>query len=431
MIEGIRYARVVVLCTLSLFFTACLTDDPAADAAVSLSFTNPADVSRIQTPDIVVNIFGTAVSEAKINSVAWVNDRGGRGNANGKEKWVTGNIVLQVGANVITVTATDADGNENSKSIEVEREESAKSTTGNPDPVSMYSYNSNLSNAAPVNGASIDPQLVYFFTVPGDDWIDRVVSHVEYLCCKGISGPGEGTAHNPKMSVSFSPWSVAIDLTGLEPGGVRRLRTMGNFLDGSQSAAFNFDFTVAGGAARQNTPPSISGSPSQFATVGMAYRFIPSGTDVDGDTVSFSIENKPGWLNFNKTTGRLSGIPTDNDVGIHGDIRISVSDGKTSTSLAQFSIEVEPGANGSATISWNPPMFRVDGNPLNNDLAGYQIRFGRTSLDYSNQVNVENAGIASYVVDNLSSGTWYFAVLAYDSAGQFSNPSEEVWKKIL
>ena len=57
MIERIRYARIIVLCTLSLLFSACLTDDSADKAAVSLTFTNPGDVSRIQTPDVAVNIF--------------------------------------------------------------------------------------------------------------------------------------------------------------------------------------------------------------------------------------------------------------------------------------------------------------------------------------------------------------------------------------
>ena len=73
----------------------------------------------------------------------------------------------------------------------------------------------------------------------------------------------------------------------------------------------------------------------------------------------------------------------------------------------------------------------MDGKPLNDGLAGYQIRYGKRSGNYSNQVNIESPGIASYVVDNLNSGTWYFTVLAYDKLGQFSDHSMEVEKKIL
>jgi len=32
-------------------------------------------------------------------------------------------------------------------------------------------------------------------------------------------------------------------------------------------------------------------------------------------------------------------------------------------------------------------------------------------------VNIPSAGIASYTVDNLAVGTWYFAVKAYNTAG--------------
>jgi hypothetical protein len=32
-------------------------------------------------------------------------------------------------------------------------------------------------------------------------------------------------------------------------------------------------------------------------------------------------------------------------------------------------------------------------------------------------VNVPSAGVASYTVDNLTAGTWYFAVKAYNTAG--------------
>lgn len=434
MIEGIRYARLIVLCTLSLLFSACLTDDSAkesAEAAVSLAFTNPANATQIQTPDIVVNIFGTATSNSQINKVEWVNDRGGRGNANGAEEWVTGNIVLKVGTNVITVKATDIDGNESSKSIEVEREETAKSTSESAEPVAMYSYSSDLRNAAPVDGATIDPKVVYFYWVPGDQWKTQQIAHVEYNCCKGISGPGEGTDYNPKMSVSFSPWSIALDLSGLEPGGIRRLRVVGHFVDGSDPTGQNYDFTVSGDQITQNAAPTISGDPNRKATVGLTYRFVPKATDSDGDTVSFSIANKPAWLNFSKTTGRLAGVPSANDVGIHGNIRVSVSDGKTSTSLAPFSITVEPTANGAATLTWNPPMFRIDGSPLNGQLAGYQIQFGKTSGNYSNQTKIDDPGLSSYVIDNLGSGTWYFAVLAYDSLGQRSDLSSEVQKTIL
>jgi hypothetical protein len=43
---------------------------------------------------------------------------------------------------------------------------------------------------------------------------------------------------------------------------------------------------------------------------------------------------------------------------------------------------------------------------------------------------VNTAGISSYVVDNLSAGTYYFVVSAYDSTGAESQASAVVSKTI-
>jgi hypothetical protein len=74
---------------------------------------------------------------------------------------------------------------------------------------------------------------------------------------------------------------------------------------------------------------------------------------------------------------------------------------------------------GSATISWLPPTQRTDGSVLSN-LAGYQIRFGTTAGALSNTIRLSNPGLTIYLVENLAPGTWYFAMVAVDSAGATS-----------
>ncbi len=210
-------ARYLCTFTIALSISACLTDDSEEktnSALPIISFTNPVNASTIETPDTVINLAGTAESEGEIESVTWANDRGGRGIANGRENWATGNIVLQQGMNNITITANDMLGNSNNKSIAV-------------------------------NQRSSD----------------------------------------------------------------------------------------------------------------------------------------------------------------------------------------EPWASGSATLSWTAPTERIDNTPLF-DLAGYRVRYGQSSGNHSNQITINNPGITTYVVDNLSSGTWYFTVSAFDSTGQFSDLSNEGQKSI-
>ena len=63
-----------------------------------------------------------------------------------------------------------------------------------------------------------------------------------------------------------------------------------------------------------NTAPKISGTPPTTATVGYWYNFVATATDADGDPLKFSIVNKPAWLVFNTTSGRLSQEPTSANV---------------------------------------------------------------------------------------------------------------------
>ena len=427
--EWTRFARYLGTLLLVLVLTGCLSNDSNNPAGPQVSFTNYGGAAQIQTPDIVVSIAGTATSNVEIESVEWTNDRGGRGSANGKENWVTGNIVLKLGTNNITVTATDSAGAAKSKSIAVEREATASAATVTSEtPEALYSYSNNLAAAAPVEGARIKPGPIFFLFSPTADMDAREISHIEYSCCKGISGPGAGSPFGSGLNVSFRPWSIAVDLSGMEPGGIRRLRTTIHFKDGSTPEAHVFDFEVAGSGST-NRAPKISGNPPNVATAGVAYNFRPTATDADGDSLSFNISNKPSWASFDRKTGILKGTPSNSHFGVFKNITISVSDGQSTTQLPGFSITVTPVSNGTATLTWDAPTQRTD-NTVLTDLAGYEIHFGQSPRSYSNRITVKNPGITTYMVDNLSSGTWYFAVSAFDSSGQKSNVSGEGQKTV-
>ena len=120
--------------------------------------------------------------------------------------------------------------------------------------------------------------------------------------------------------------------------------------DGAQSASLA-PFAVQ--VQAPNRAPTIGGTPAAVVTESATYNFLPSAADPDGDTLSFSVTNKPSWATFNGATGRLSGTPSASDVGTYSNIRISVSDGSLSANLPAFSISVEAG-NRAPTISGSP-----------------------------------------------------------------------------
>src|SRR5690606_27381569 len=119
-------------------------------------------------------------------------------------------------------------------------------------------------------------------------------------------------------------------------------------------------FTITVTAATKNTPPTISGLPSRSVLQNADYEFVPSAFDADGDTLSFSIANRPAWATFDRATGRLAGRPDGDDVGTFRNIVISVSDGAATAALPAFSIRVAA-ANSAPTISGTPPTQVVQG----------------------------------------------------------------------
>ncbi len=110
-------------------------------------------------------------------------------------------------------------------------------------------------------------------------------------------------------------------------------------------------------------------------------------------------------------------------------ITVSATDGGGDTSADTIVINRESTSGGSATLSWEAPTERTDGTALT-DLAGYTIHYGRMSGVYDYQIDVNTAGIATYVIENLVPGDWYFAMTAYDSEGMVSELSNEAQRSI-
>jgi len=187
------------------------------------------------------------------------------------------------------------------------------------------------------------------------------------------------------------------------------------------------------------------GSPPTSVDVERWYGFQSWATDTDGRAVSYSIKNKPSWATFDTTYGHLYGIPPTTAAGTYANIVISAGDGISQASLPAFSIVVvgeggstsggggtttppSSGGSGSATLSWQPPTTNTNGTAINN-LAGYTVYYGTSTSNYTS-VKVANPGLTSYTVSNLPAGSYSFAVVAYNSAGESSQDSKVVTKTI-
>jgi hypothetical protein len=78
----------------------------------------------------------------------------------------------------------------------------------------------------------------------------------------------------------------------------------------------------------------------------------------------------------------------------------------------------------SVTLVWDPPTKNVDGTVLK-DLAGYRLYYGTRSGEYPNKIAVEDPHATKHTIYELSPGTYYFVITAYDESGVESVHSNE------
>jgi fibronectin type 3 domain-containing protein len=102
---------------------------------------------------------------------------------------------------------------------------------------------------------------------------------------------------------------------------------------------------------------------------------------------------------------------------------ITIRVGKATTTVPvtlTVSTSQPPPSATTATLAWSPVN-----DPT---LDGYKVYVGTASGLYTRTIPVGN--LTSYTVDSLTTGTtYYFAVTAYNTAGE-SSPSNEVSKSI-
>jgi hypothetical protein len=176
---------------------------------------------------------------------------------------------------------------------------------------------------------------------------------------------------------------------------------------------------AAAPATQAAAPVALTGTPAASVTAGQNYLFQPA-VSQGGGVVTFTIQGQPAWATFDPDTGVLTGKPAVANEGSTGAITITGTNGSSSASIGPFAILVKAPpaspATGSATLSWSAPTQNTDGTPIS-DLAGYHVYYGVSASQLTTTITLSSATETSYIVNGLAPGTYYFAVVAYTSAG--------------
>lgn len=162
--------------------------------------------------------------------------------------------------------------------------------------------------------------------------------------------------------------------------------------DGAVTSSLNpFNITVT----NNNRPPVISGTPATSINEGSMFSFSPTASDLDGETLSFSISNLPSWASFDPNSGRISGTPDYESAGNYPNIVVTVTDGSASDSLSPFAITV-------GDINRVPS---ISGSPALSTQADSLYTFTPTAADEDNDALIFSIGnIPSWAVFNTATG---------------------------
>jgi hypothetical protein len=226
------------------------------------------------------------------------------------------------------------------------------------------------------------------------------------------------TQHGMRTIATVSLLATLLVLSGCknQDGGSSNANNIASVFNGGGNIDGGDSSGGSSNAGPGDSPPKISGSPREAVKIGDTYSFTPTVVEHDGDALTFFAGNQPRWANFDAKTGELSGRPDPGDAGTYSNIQVAVSDGSTAVYLPSFSVNVTQSGSSSATISWTAPTQNTDGSALTN-LAAYKIYYGVSEGNYPNQIRINNPGISTYVVDNLTPDTYFFVSTSINSSG--------------
>ncbi|MDN3389422.1 Ig-like domain-containing protein, partial [Pseudoalteromonas sp. APC 4017] len=286
------------------------------------------------------------------------------------------------------------------------------------DTVSLPAFNLtviNVNDAPTIGGVpalNVDQDALYSFTptandIDGDSLTFSISNKPSWANFDSSTGQLSGTPSNDDVGMTSN---IVISVS-----------------DGAITAALSsFNLTVN----NINDAPTISGTPSTTVSEDSPYQFTPSAHDIDGDSLSFTIINKPSWADFNTNTGELSGTPDNSNVGSYANITIGVSDGTASASLAPFTLEVTNtndapvGQNFSFNLDEGATLTVALANGLLSNASDDDVGDTLTAVGVSQpqfgSLTLNNDGSFSYQHDGSENHSDSFTFQVRDSDGALS-----------
>ena len=262
-------------------------------------------------------------------------------------------------------------------------------------------------------GGSANDSVSITVAAPSAPWVSLTTS--------SSSLPYDGSATLNWNSGNSSGCTASGDWSG-------SLATAGSQTTGALTADSTFNITCSGAGGSANDSVSITvAAPVPTLSFSASPRSVNVNDSTtlswDGNDVT-SCTASGDWSGNKVVSGSetVSALTTDSQFTL-------TCNGSGGEVIKTVNVTVTQISNGTALLSWTPPTQNTDGSSLT-DLAGYKIRYGTSPGNYSDTITLNNLGLSSYLVENLTSADWYFVMTSFNSSDIESSYSIEVSKTI-
>jgi hypothetical protein len=309
--------------TLTVTYNAPDTTNPA------VAITGPTSSATHATSVTPMTLSGTASDNVGVTQVIWSNDRGGSGTASGTASWSATGVVLQSGANVITVTARDAAGNTAADTLTV--------TYTPPDTTSPGVAINTPTSASTYTSGGATMSL-------GGTASDNVgVTQVTWANNRGGNGTATGTTSWSVASITLQDGSNTLTVTARDAAG--------NTATDILTVTYNAPDTTA--PVVTITQPTSS---STFSTTGTTASVSGTASDAVGVTqVTWANDRGGNGTATGTTSWSVSGITLQNGSNV---ITINARDAAGNTATDTLTISsTQPLTLSSLTANQTSPQL--------------------------------------------------------------------------
>ncbi len=436
----------IISLALIIYLTGCngssestsSNEDQPQSAALTLT-ANPTTVSQNGSTTLTWSSTNTASCSA---SGGWSGNKGTSGSE----------VINQLQTDtVFNLTCTGDNGSvDASVSVTVSTQDPASPTvdlTANPTSVSLNGSTTLSWQSNNVESCSASGDWSGSKGTSGEETIDSLTENSTFtLTCNGPDGGRSDTVsvvvNDPAVTVALSAAPTSVPLYGSTTltwtsSNAQSCTASGNWSGSratqgeitvdslTENSTYNLSCSGSGGTAEDSVSVTVD-------TTALSVNLAADPTSIPSDgstTLTWESANADNCTASGDWSGSkdLSGTETIDGLTADSQFTLTCSDADGSVSDS-VDVTITTG-NGTALLSWTPPTQNTDGSTLTN-LSGYVIYYGTASGSYTETVTIDNPGLTSYQIDNLTAADWYFVITAMNSSNVESAYSAEVSKTI-